>query len=232
MQEKKQWYEKLNVWLGIIASLATISGISIYTLVKMAEENGYVNITEPEQIIYNNTIWFSVECASVLAMNADKEYVPVSYSPIDINNTMTCTLINKENTYEGIKEDNYFKFYNVVPGEYEIIFLDSFYMYDKSFIGISEDTEAKSTIHITMPELYYSKYKISYKTVNNTYYEFRDDSCSYKIIDDTFLTDENGTFNFLVNWDSEEIDINIHAVKGGHITVLMGEQYNNANFIN
>ena len=226
MQEKKKWYEKLSIFIGIIASFVTISGCPIYTLLNFFNEEG------GRKIAYDNNIWLSVECASVFALNVNGEYVPVSYSPIEISDTMICKLVNEENTYEGIKENNYFKFYDVVPGEYEIVFLDSFFLYDKSIINISENMETKSVIHTAMLESYYSKYKISYNSLKNIHYEFRDEDCKYKIIDDIFLTDNKGTFNFLVNWDVNEPDVNIHTIDGGHVPVLIEEQYNGANFIN
>lgn len=105
-------------------------------------------------------------------------------------------------------------------------------MYDKSTINISENTEPKAVIQTAMLESYYSDYKISYDSLKNTYYEFRDENCKYKIIDDVFLTDNEGTFSFLINWDAYEPNINMHTVDGGHITVLIEEQYNGANFIN
>lgn len=235
-KNEKPWYEKVHICIDMIAGIFAILGISVlsiinYCIIQQKSDSKQV----PEDIIYSNSIWFSVECASVMAKNIDGDYVPIIYSPINTNDTMTCMLVNENEIYVGVKEDNFFKFNNIIPGEYQIEFSNSsnpIYLYDESSISITESTVAKSVIHTKMLESDYSSYQISYNSQRNVFYEFRDQTCSYRIIDDTFLTDEDGTFYFLVDWNAKNVDVKIHSINGAHLDVLMNEQYNGARFIN
>lgn len=58
MNNDKPWYEKLSVWIGIIASICTILGVSVFSIINYLNENSTTsgdNITQHETEIANVT---------------------------------------------------------------------------------------------------------------------------------------------------------------------------------
>lgn len=213
----------------------TISLINVTVVLEHEkDEDGYLDVQiESETNKYDNYVKIQVRCVSVLAMNTNQEYVPVSYAMLDIDKDTCCTLRNESKSYQAKIEDGKFVFSNIVPGKY-VIEIDNNGIYEKGKgdVVVFDKSQIEYIIDIQYRNtLLYEEYKVSYEDCPDEYYMFMDMNGQNKIVDGTFKTDNNGTFFFLVSWELEH-DVHIHLVNGGHTNVKIEERYNGGTFIN
>ena len=215
----------------------TISLINITFVLQSGQGDSLDKTTESKTYkndkIYDNFVRIQVKCASVLAMDENKEYVPVSYATLDLDNDMSCTLRNGSAIYSAKIEDGMFLFSNIVPGEY-VIEIDDNGMYEKHKWDVTVLGESQIEYMIDtryQDESLYEPYSVAFERCPEEYYMFMDADGKNKIVDETFKTDSKGTFFFLVNWELAH-DVHIHLLNGGHTNVKIDERFNGGTFIN
>lgn len=211
-----------NPVVGIVVKKGTIVEL----------QTGEITDPPPQPPVYNNSVNLELVCASVLAQNTSKEFVPVSYVTIPVTDDMQCILYGDQGRYSMEIRDEKFYVSNVTPGQYKVLFSTTSrgFLFDEFEIEVTKNSEIVSNINTKYWESDYEDYNVTYVRCPNEYFVFMDKEGKKKTSGDEFQCDEKGTFHFKVMWELSP-EVHVHTIKGSHLGISIDERFNNGEIL-